>query len=84
MARDLGGGGIRRAVDYRIDARVRNILIRELGAILRGGKVQGGAVTNLPAGSLTTRWEPLTTGDPAAPAYVFTPEGDSIVVEVPN
>lgn len=34
------------------------------------------------AGSLSTRWEPLANGDPLAPALVFTPEGDVIMVEV--
>lgn len=30
----------------------------------------------------TTRWEPLANGDPSAPALVFTPDGDVIMVEV--
>lgn len=50
MARE-NQGGIRRAVDYRIDARIRAILIREFGAIIRGGKVQAGGIAGVPGGS---------------------------------
>jgi hypothetical protein len=36
-----------------------------------------------PAGVATTRWEPLTNGDPDFPELIFTAEGDVIMVEVP-
>ncbi len=84
---------IARLRQQRVERMIEDALRKRLTGIIEGGRVLAPALSgDITSGTVTvdgapltggggggTCMEPLTNGDPAAPALVFTPDGDVIM-----